>query len=210
MVIKDKEQKTEHKDKIEKVKPLVSGCGGLNFRQLSKGEVRVDFDKDDYRDSVLAKVTDELPSFVAEVSNKANPQLILKGIHKSFTEDCTDTSEMYKHFFSELKRKNGVVKKLVGNGELDHHFHKVVRIEKNRNGDLRNVVIEVSPKAHKELLSTDTVRLNIGWQRVHAAHHSRFVQCFKCHGFGHITRFCKETEDMWPLHGQAPNVIVSE
>ena len=189
LVVKDKEEKTDHKTKIKKLVRTTGNTEGMNFRSLSKGVVRMEFDRKADRDSVLEEVTETLPSFKAEKSVKQNPLVILKGVAKDTVDNDSILDSLYQ--------KNGCFDSMVGrNGDFENHLIRVVRIQKNKNEHLRNVIIEVSPRAYHAMLSTETGRINIGYQRVHVAHQSRFIQCYKCHGFGHTTKHCQASEDV--------------
>jgi len=63
---------------------------------------------------------------------------------------------------------------------------------KAKSANLRNAVIEVSPNARKTLLSSGKV--NIGWSRCIVADFISVTRCFKCLGFGHIAKYCSQTQ----------------
>jgi hypothetical protein len=67
-------------------------------------------------------------------------------------------------------------------------------LQKNRNENLYNAILEASPAARKRLVEAG--RANVDYQRVHVADFSRFVQCYKCLQFGHTNAKC--SADYYP------------
>lgn len=59
------------------------------------------------------------------------------------------------------------------------------------NKDLKDVILEVSPKLRNILQARCT---NIGRQRGEVRDHISILQCYKCYEFGHNSTTCEDTQ----------------
>jgi len=56
-----------------------------------------------------------------------------------------------------------------------------------------SAVIEVTPEVRNSLLSQE--RVYLGWTSCRVSDHLHITQCYKCLGFGHISRVCRADKD---------------
>lgn len=152
--------------------------GVRKVSNLSNNTVKLDFDSDKERDTVMNAInaTDALK---AETSKKKNPLLILKGVQKDVPE-----AELIQAIIDQ----NPDVQDVINAGVLKIRFKR-----NNRQDHLQNFVLEASPGVRQALLQIG--RISIDYAKVHVSDFSSFLQCYKCFGFGHTTKHCKSTED---------------
>ena len=101
--------------------------------------------------------------------------MIIKGVHKQ-----VDRIDIINLMTTQNSSVNNVIDAAT---DLRMCF-----LRSNRNANLYNAIIEVTPKIRLELLKLG--RVNIDHQRVHIADFSAFTQCYKCLQFGHTKNKC--------------------
>lgn len=63
-----------------------------------------------------------------------------------------------------------------------------------------SLIIEVDPETHENLLKKEKVY--IGWQIVKVEDHLDIIRCFKCLGYGHFARECKNKKSCFKCDGE--------
>lgn len=149
--------------------------GPARVTPVSKGKIRVEFDKPEDRDDALKRLnTDNDSKVKAEVATRLKPMAILKGIAKETTKE--ELIEVILGQNQEL-------------GEYNQNDISLKFIRDNRNTALYNAVIITSPRAFRTLMGMERVRVD--YQRVHIEEFSPFLQCLSCLQFGHTKAHCK-------------------
>lgn len=116
--------------------------------------------------------------------NGINPRLIVRDV----------PAELSKEDFIA-----GLVKQNLG-GTDTAEIRMVYRFPACDRGAV-SVVIEVSPEVRRKLIQSE--RIYMGWTACRIADHVRITQCFKCLGFGHISKNCKGDKDTCGHCGEA-------
>jgi hypothetical protein len=147
------------------------------IQNVSNNKVRIEFDDANQRDKTLNKLK-TVASLNVEEARRRRPMIILKGVHNSTGRD---------ELPSLIREQNPSVK---ASTATDADI-RVCFLRNNRNTNLFNAVLEVTPQTRLSLLSLN--RVNIDHQRVHVSDFSPFVQCFKCLQFGHTKAKCQST-----------------
>ena len=114
--------------------------------------------------------------FTVEEVNRAKPRIILYDVPTSLPEDMIQ--EM-------VFRQNDLDIKW---SKLDEECVLKFRMGPKEK-ELCNWVLQVSPAVRNTLLGK--IRLSLDWQKCRELVVTR---CFKCQGFGHISRICKNEE----------------
>jgi hypothetical protein len=146
-------------------------------QNVSNNKVRIEFDDAQQRSNIINKLK-SVASLKVEEARRRRPMMILKGIHKSTARD---------ELPALIREQNPTVK---ASTSADKDI-RVCFLRNNRNDNLFNAVIEVTPDARLSLLSIN--RVNVDHQRVHVSDFSPFVQCFKCLQFGHTKAKCQSS-----------------
>ena len=176
IVISSEDANHKHSDVLDIWRKKVSFKNAtyapVRTQHLSNNTLRVEFETQKQRDVTLEKLktVEDLKSAEAK---RLRPMMILKGI---------STSVDRKEVVDLLKRQNPSVKV-----ESDDDL-RLCFLRNNRNANLFNAVIEVTPKIRNSLLEIS--RVNIDHQRVHISDFSPFIQCYKCLQFGHTKAKC--------------------
>jgi hypothetical protein len=179
IIVSSKTEVTNSAETLKRFKQSVSfrdtTFAPSKVRQVSGTKVRVEFDTEEHRKETLEKIKRPDSTVVAENAKLLKPLIILKGVQKEVPRD---------ELLDIVSQQN-----IVPKAELRLCF-----LQKNRNNQLYNAILEVTPAARKRLLEAG--RVNLEYQRVHVADFSRFVQCYKCLQFGHTNAKC--TIDIHP------------
>jgi hypothetical protein len=167
----------------KEINPRQLKCGITKLSRLSNNTIRLEFETESERDTVIDAVN-KTKSLKSEISKKKKLLVIVKGVQNDVLEG---------ELIEAIAEQNTPVKNVINDEDIDNHI-KLRFKRKNRNEHLCNYVFEVSPKLRNTLL--DLQRVNVNYQRVHVNDFSSFLQCYKCMGFGHTTKHCKVTSDV--------------
>lgn len=80
-----------------------------------------------------------------------------------------------------IKRQNDI-------GKIDNTKVDIIKKIKNKNKS-GMVIIEVDPKTHKALLEKQ--KINLGWNKCRVYDHINVLRCYKCYGYHHLAKECK-------------------
>lgn len=120
-----------------------------------------------------------------------DPMFMLTGI-----EDCGFTNET---FLEELERLNNEVVEELGYTVKD----KIQVISKRkcyRNPAKSNWILQAKPEIAKWFLRKGRIFFNL--LTVHVQEHLNLAQCFKCCGFGHVSKYCSQEECCFKCGGK--------
>lgn len=178
MVISSKNPDDKSKEIMEQIRAKVSfrklAFAPSKIQPVAYNKVRVEFEDQRQRDEAMQKFI-QVQHFTVEVAKRRNPLIQLKGIHKS-----TGKEELIE----VIKLQNPTLGDSKEGETMELKFLKT-----NRNPNLYNAVIQVSPVLRKEALKVG--RICIDHQRVQVEDFTPFLQCFKCLGFGHTQSKCE-------------------
>ncbi|XP_052758208.1 uncharacterized protein LOC128202324 [Galleria mellonella] len=148
------------------------GYAPCKIQPISKGRVRVEFDSPQHCKETIER-TKSIQGLAAQEEKLKRPLLILKGISKSIARE-----EQIEIVCSQ--------------NSIQESNIRLCFLTSNRNSNLYNAVVEVSPDVRSTIVSLG--RVNVEHQRVHAEDFSRFLQCFLCLQFGHTRAKCTAFE----------------
>lgn len=64
----------------------------------------------------------------------------------------------------------------------------ILKKKKSVYGEV-DIIIEIDNKTYDKMMTTR--RLNLGWKRCNVVEHIHVTRCFKCSGFNHVSKHCK-------------------
>jgi hypothetical protein len=158
----------------DNIKPTEMKIGIAAMKQTTSGKLIVKCTKE--KDAQKIKEAIQKTKNQQVITTTRKPKLILKGVPKDIPQE--DILEM-------LTIQND-------NFQEDEDT-KIVTETKNKNENLKNVIIETNKTTHALALVEE--RLNLGYSRVKVEDVSPLTQCYKCQGFGHTTKYCKAEKD---------------
>lgn len=107
------------------------------------------------------------------------PMFMITGIHKGYQNE---------EFITELLRVNEDVEKELGNNVKDKIT--VVAKKQCRHPSKENWILQASPEIAKWFLKKQ--KINFDLVKAYVEEHINLAQCFKCSGFNHVAKYCKE------------------
>lgn len=142
---------------------------------LSNSKLRVEFETEEQRNTILKTVNEKGGNITAEPAKKLRPMIQLKGISKEVpAEELVDIIQKQNETLNKTEKTENDI---------------VLRFQrKNKNDKLYNAVLMVTSPIWREIIKLG--RINIDHQKIHAEEFSTHVQCFKCLQFGHNKNHC--------------------
>ena len=159
----------------KKVDVVTLGVGVDGLRRIRGGRVVVSCPTEGERGLLEAAIGEASAGLTTRPAVARNPRLRLVGV----AHDLSD-----EQLRKALVSQNAALLEGIPEGE---RMTRVVRRIRGRNAAVSNVVVEVGPRVWRALVDS-SVRL--GYQRVQAIDQSPVAQCFRCLGFGHLSRDC--------------------
>ena len=176
---------------------------------VSKGKVRIEFAEHRHCQVAKQKAAAAADKLKVEDAKLLNPRVILKGVSKSVpVEEVADIIFKQNVWLAgstsagSTKNNSAAGSKPAGSTPFIKAF-----VLNNRNNPERlyNIVLEVPPAYHRQMIEMGQV--NLDHQRVHVQNHCRFKQCGKCLQFGHTTSRCTEETGRCAHCGSAEHTI---
>lgn len=157
------------------VNPADLGPGINTIKQTNSGKMVINCTTSEYLQSVksnLEKTAGE--NFKVTIPNKFNPRIqILNAEH-------TDTTNE--------QLSNDIIKENQFNILNDVHLKVVKKYIKKYKMD---IIVEVSPALFKKIINDGFVF--VGWRKCFVTESFHITRCFKCSGFGHLSKNCKSS-----------------
>ena len=163
----------------KEVDVVALGVGVDGLRKIRNGRVVVSCSTEGERNTLDAAIRETSAGLTTKPAVARNPRLRLVGV----SHDLSD-----EQLRKALVSQNAAL--LEGVPE-EEKMPRVVRRIKGRNAAVTNVVVEVAPRVWRALVDR-SVRL--GYQRVQAIDQSPVAQCYRCLGFGHLSRDCPASD----------------
>lgn len=156
------------------------GKGFKNIQQTKDGSIIVEsFDKDQQKQ--LQMVLKDNKNIKLKELGEEKPMFMLTGIEKGFSEE---------EFLEELQNLDSEV-----TNDLGYSATKKIEIvakKQCRNPCKENWILQAPPQVVKWFLKKGTVFFDL--VRVYVQEYFNLAICFKCSGFGHISKYCSENE----------------
>lgn len=175
---------TDAKTAIKKIKENITGKdteGGFkNIFPLQNGSVIIQ-SHDKNQQNKLAKALHNINDVTVKDLGNTNPMIMITGIEKGYSEE---------EFVDELLIQNPEVNTLLPT-EVKQHI-KVITRKSCRNPIKENWILQAPPIVSKWFLKKE--KINFDFLTVYIKEHIPLTICFKCNGFGHVAKYCKNKE----------------
>ena len=193
LIIKPEEEDSRNNEQIkEEVMKKLEGVRKKlkvrNIRQTRKQGVLIEVV--DHKDVETINACDlKKDGFVVERPKKVNPSIIIYDVEKDYKEE--DLKE-------DLIRKNlgdipdSEVSELMNEIKFVHHFK--VKDEKRVNW-----VVQLPAKSYLSIINKG--RVFIMWRSYRVREFVNITRCYKCHGYGHIAKYCNSPDQLCSLCG---------
>ncbi|XP_068621210.1 uncharacterized protein [Battus philenor] len=185
IIVSSTEEKDTSEEILEKVRKAVNAKGEAiqidRMRKARNKKVVVSCNSEQN----LEKITEKLQSSESLQAQKArnkDPLVIIRDLLAYNTDEDIITA---------LKKQNGDTLAHIPEDE----YRIIVKYRrKARNPHENHVILQVSPKVHRNLIAAGVVYIDI--QKRTVKDQSPLIQCTKCLGFGHGKKTCTTTETL--------------
>jgi hypothetical protein len=145
---------------------------------------------------LMAKVNANSPDINAEKPNKRAPKIVTYGV-----SDDIDINELPDKIINNNDSiadyfRNSPTEDIGDELKVKFKFRRRNRTNEN------TWVLEISPKLKREVVNKLN-KLNIGWKACEFADYIHITRCYRCNGYGHIAKTCKQQSDSCGLCGQS-------
>lgn len=179
VIVKSKEN-VKNKDIMDEVKKKINhkeidACG---LRNIKSGGILINCESKTSTIKAKQIIEEKLgDKFEVQLPDIKKPRIKIKNID----EEISETG-----FVNELKEKNHCLK------NLSIELKKVINRKIGRNQTINDVVIEVDSECFDLMMKRK--KIIYGWKECDVVEHVYIKRCFKCCGFGHESKECKNKQ----------------
>lgn len=153
--------------------------GFKNIKHLKDGAIVFE-SRNEAQQKILKNTLEKKDNIKIKESGIINPMFMITGILKGYSET---------EFIEELIRMNDTIETDLNISNLKMEI-KVIAKKQCRNLTKENWILQAQPAIAKWFLKAETV--NFDMMKVYVQEHVNLALCFKCCGFGHVGKYCKE------------------
>ena len=154
--------------------------GFKNVRQTKSGAIVIE-SHDKYQQEKLKTALKDKNNITFKEAQNINPMFMVTGIEKGITNE---------EFLEEIERLNYEIVNELGFKISDKI--KIIAKRQCRNPLKENWILQAQPQIAKWFLKKG--KINFDLVMVYVREHFNLAMCFKCCGFGHVSKYCKEKE----------------
>ena len=185
LVVRPKNEKKESNEVKEDLKsninPAELQVGLLMDRNTRNGGVILKCTNKEalntVKNNIRTKMGDE---YEIQVPKKLNPRFLITGIDEEELKNGSEVKELTHKIIKQNRIPQG-----------DNFRFEGIRKTRTRRGRF-NLIVEVDSETFKYIISKEDQALNIGWNNCNIYEHFSVRRCFKCGGYNHEAKDCKE------------------
>lgn len=153
------------------------GVGVENVVKGSKGKIILECQKKEDRVLLAGALKENLGEhYKVYTPNKKLPKIKVIGVEEEVGR------EEEAEFIEKVKNQNEL--------EIDREMFMMKIIKKSRtNEDETTIIMEVDPKTHKYFVERQ--RIKVGWKNCPVYDYVSVKRCFKCWGYNHVAKDCR-------------------
>lgn len=185
LIIKPKENQESKKTKKEikeKIDPSSLGAGVSGMKEVSNGQVIIRCENKKDLEKIQNKIQEKMSAdYDTKTPSLKHPKVKIIRIN----EDDDNTAE---DLIEAIIDQN-----LTKQTREEEDFHiKIIKKIKKENERHFTLILETDPKTHKLLTNRD--KIFIGWSRGKPYDYVHVIRCYKCQGFNHFAKDCKNNK----------------
>jgi hypothetical protein len=170
------------------IKPNVLKINIKSKRQISRGGVLIECETKDECNRISETIRSKSRQINVEKEKKSKPRIVIKNFDQNIEEN--NLIQLIRDFNYEIDEY--LVDLTPENIENEIKIKFKFRRHNPRDGD--KYCLELSPNMRKIIMKTK--RLFIDWKSYPIEDSIPIIRCYKCHGFGHKSTECKQTQNI--------------
>lgn len=178
--ILEQNSKDTKSDIREKINPTELGVGVSQFREAAKGQVIIKTDANGrarLEEAIKTKFADK---YEVKLAKMRTPNVRLFGINKE--DDAED----------DLMENNIIEQNNLDKTKQDFKLKISKRIYSKKYPKKMSLVLDVDPATYQVL--REKQKISLGWSMVRVEDYVSVVRCYKCLGYGHYAKECKNKQ----------------
>jgi len=183
---KDNNKKSFETEKMAKSIVNKNNCNirVKNARKISKGGITIECQTSEECEQVIKLISDKSEDLTAAKPAKRAPKIVIYGVPEEMSE---------KEIIDEIVDNNNDIKDYldsINSDNIEQEISVKFKFRQRRKNYFNNWVLQVSPNLHKVLMNKRSIL--IGWKSCSFANYISIIRCYKCNGFSHIAKDCKQ------------------
>jgi hypothetical protein len=186
---KDNNKKSFETEKMAKSILNKNNCNiqVRNARKISKGGIAIECNTSEECEEALKLISNKSEDLIATKPAKKTPKIVIYGVPENMCEteiidEIIDNNIDIKNYLESINGEN-----------IEQEINIKFKFRQKQRSYLNNWVLEVSPNLHKIIANKRSIL--IGWKSCSFANYISIIRCYKCNGFSHIAKDCRqETE----------------
>jgi hypothetical protein len=158
--------------------------GVKRIKSVSKGAILLECDDRQEMETFINKINENSTEIIAAKPKTQTPKIVIKGVSGDVKGE-----ELIKTIIETI----GDYFETSSEEDIEKELKIKFKFRRKHNSSENTCVLEISPKLRDEVFRKLN-KIRIGWKIHSFETYINIIHCFKCNGFGHITKVCAQQD----------------